>query len=343
MKIFQIITLSELGGAQSVLLHLANSLAEEGHEVFVVAGGEGAMWDALDERVRRVKVSALRRDVSPRDIVVWLRLVLLGIRHKPDVVHLHSSKAGALGRLAFPRRKIIYTVHGFDSIRVAYRRFLPVEKLLKGRTRAIVAVSEYDRRNLAEEGIVRNVVTIRNGIEPIANNELRIMGEQFDPHKKTVLTIARTDPPKRYPLFEEVAHALPHYNFVWIGNRTAPPDPLPNVTLLGEIPAAGRYYAAADLCMLASDYEGLPMTIIEAMSLARPVVASDVGGVSEIVRDGENGFCVDNTHAAFAEKISLILENDSLRRRLGRRSKKIFEAELTASKMVEQYLKVYQS
>jgi glycosyltransferase involved in cell wall biosynthesis len=212
---------------------------------------------------------------------------------------------------------------------------------LKNRARAIVAVSEYDRRNLIAEDIDSNVVMIRNGI--VAVRVARRLKLPVDPAQKTVLTIARTDPPKRYALFEEIARLLPHYNFVWIGNRTTPPDPPANVRLMGEIPDAAKYYALADLCLLASDYEGLPMTIIEAMSLARPVVASDVGGVGEIVRNGQNGYCLRNDAGPFAEKIALILKNDTLARDMGRRSKKIFEAELTASKMVESYLKIYRS
>jgi glycosyltransferase involved in cell wall biosynthesis len=342
MKIFQIITLSELGGAQSVVLELADAMAAAGHEVWVVAGGDGAMWNALNDRVHRVKIGALRRGVSPLDALVWLRLLWLGLRHRPDVVHLHSSKIGALGRLAFRRRKIVYTVHGFDSIRVAWRRFLPLEKALKNRARVIVAVSEYDRRNLAEEGIDGNVVTIYNGIAPVKKSD-RTKNWPVERGKKTVLTIARTDPPKRYDLFERIARALPRHNFVWIGNRTAPLNPPANLFALGEIPDAARFYSDADLCVLPSDFEGLPMTIIEAMSAGLPVVASRVGGISEIVRNDENGYTVVNTVSAFAERIDQILSHPDTARQMGLASKAIFEAELNSAKMVEKYLNLYQS
>ncbi len=338
MKIFQIITLSELGGAQSVLLNLVNRLAGE-HELFVIAGGECPLWEALDKRVKRIPLRSLRRSVSPLDIWVWIKLLWLGIRHRPEIVHLHSSKAGILGRLAFPRKKIVYTVHGFDSVRVAYRRFLPIEKALKNRAKAIVAVSGYDRCNLLKEGIDRHLFTVYNGIAPLAEDQsLRI---PVPAHKKTVLTIARIDPQKKYSLFEETARALPGYNFVWIGNRTFPPNPPANVFCLGEIPNAARYYALGDLCLLPSNYEGLPMTIIEAMSLAKPVVASDVGGISEIVYNGENGYCLENDAALFTEKIVEILETPGLYREMSRASKRIFDAELTAEKMTNRYLEIY--
>lgn len=79
-----------------------------------------------------------------------------------------------------------------------------------------------------------------------------------------------------------------------------------NVYFLGNIPDAGRYNSIADLFILPSNYEGLPMVILEVMSAGKPVVASNVGGISEIVVNGENGYVVENTPQAFAEKISCI-------------------------------------
>jgi len=340
MKIFQIITLSELGGAQSVVLNLANNLATE-HEVFVIAGGDGAMWKQLDDRVKQIKIKSLKRSISPLDFFVWLKLFWLRLKYRPDIVHLHSSKIGILGRLAFAKKKTVYTVHGFDSIRVAYRKFLPIEKLLKDQAKAIVAVSNYDYNNLISENIRKNIFTVYNGISPISvHNTLPKLPISHD--KKTVLTIARLDPPKRYSLFEEIAKILPQYNFVWIGNKTIPPSPPQNVYCLGEISNAAQYNTLADLCLLPSDYEGLPMTIIEAMSAGKPVIASDVGGISEIVHNGENGYCLKNNAELFTEKIVDILENKVLYEKMSQNSKQIFEKQLTIEKMVEGYLKIYQ-
>jgi len=339
MKIFQIITLSELGGAQSVALNLANSLVKE-HHVFVIAGGKGAMWEQLDKRVKQIKIKSLKRSISPLDFFVWIKLLWLNIKYRPDIAHLHSSKIGILGRLAFSKKKIVYSVHGFDSIRIAHRKFLPIEKLLKNRAKAIVAVSRYDYNNLISENIKQNVFTVFNGIASVSLN--KPLTFPVIPNKKTILTIARIAPPKKYSLFEDVAKMLPQYNFVWIGNKTSPPNPPQNVFCLGEIPNAASYNALADLCLLPSNYEGLPMTIIEAMSVAKPVVASNVGGISEIVHNGENGYCLENNAELFAEKIVEILENENLYVRMSQKSKQIFEEQLTIEKMIEQYLKIYQ-
>lgn len=165
MKIFQIITRTDLGGAQSVVVNLANELCKD-HEVIVAAGeGDGKMWKLLAPSIKREEISSLHRALSPiNEIKTLFALRRLYGKYKPDIIHLHSSKVGILGRIAFPKLKIVYTVHGFDSIRIAYRQYLPLERILQGYCKMIVGVSEYDGWNLRGEGIRRNVRVIYNGI-----------------------------------------------------------------------------------------------------------------------------------------------------------------------------------
>ena len=149
MKIMQVITRSELGGAQTVVVQLANELSKN-HDVVLVAGeGDGKMWDMVSPRVVREHCPHLQRKISlTQDLKAAIALRRIYKKHNPDVVHLHSSKAGTLGRLIFPTKKVVYTVHGFDSIRIAFRRFLTIERTLQHLCRAIVGVSNYDRKHL---------------------------------------------------------------------------------------------------------------------------------------------------------------------------------------------------
>ena len=345
MKIMLVITRSELGGAQSVVVQLANYLSAC-HDVVLVAGeGDGKMWDMVSERVVKEHCPHLQRSLSLKnDLLAIGELRRIYRRHRPDVVHLHSSKAGVLGRVVFPRKRSIYTVHGFDSVRIANRRFLPVEKLLQRRCSAIVAVSNYDEKNLRSEGITHSVSTIYNGISvPDCSNLCDIAA--FGKYDKVVLSIARVMPQKLPKLFIDVARLLPDYGFVWIGNLEEVTEygTLPeNCHFVGNIPNAGAYCSQANLFMLASNYEGLPMVIIEAMSQGLPVVASDVGGVSEIVRNGENGYVLENDAQMFARRISEILEDEQKCKTFGDRSLQIFREELTVERMVEGYMKIYE-
>lgn len=342
MKILQVITLCKLGGAQSVVVNLANELCKD-HEVIVAAGeGDGKMWNLLAPSIKREEISSLHRALSPiNEIKTLFALRRLYRKYKPDIIHLHSSKVGILGRIAFPKLKIIYTVHGFDSIRIAYRKYLPVERFLQNYCRAIAGVSVYDRNKMLEEGIKNNVQVVYNGISV----PCKLGGDPFEEmreYKRKVLCIARLSPPKDVGLFLKVAGLLPQYAFIWIGNQYEYTQEHPsNVFFMGSLPNAGAYNEYADLFMLSSNYEGLPMTIIEAMSFGKPVVASNVGGISEIVVNGENGYTVENIPDVFAEKIEYILENSDIYNQFSRNALERFKEDLTVDKMVGEYLKIY--
>jgi len=344
MKILLVITRSELGGAQTVVVQLANKLCEH-HQVILAAGeGDGKMWDMVSSPVIKEKCPHLQRAISSiNDFYAILELRKIYNRHNPDVIHLHSSKAGTLGRLIFPTKKIVYTVHGFDSVRIAFRKFLPIERLLQYFCNAIVGVSEYDKIHLIEERITHNVYTVHNGIAIPDTSRLQNI-DALKQKKKTILSIARVFPQKKTDLFIKVARMLPEYNFVWIGNQHEVTEygELPeNCHFVGNIPNAGAYCSQADLFMLPSNYEGLPMVIIEAMSLGKPIIASDVDGISEIVKNGENGYVLENKAEVFAEKIRLVLEDDETYRKFCKKSHEYYESKLTVEKMVAEYMKIY--
>lgn len=341
MRILQIVTLCELGGAQSVVANIANSLCGD-HEVVVASGeGDGKMWSMLDGRVNRVHCKHLVRKPSVlNDFRTLYDFWQLNRKFKPDIIHLHSSKAGILGRLAFPRKKVVYTVHGFDTVRIANRRFLMLEKMMQRCCSSIVAVSKYDERNLLAEKINNNVSVVYNGASvPVIDGNISLGVP--DRYKKVVLCIARVSYPKNHLLYMDVARLLPQYAFAWIGNKEPIADAPENVFFLGNIPNAAMYSSLADIFVLPSEYEGLPIVIIEAMSLGKPIVASNVGGISELVESDVNGYTLENNVAQFAEKIEYILENRGVYENMAKASKEIYDKNLTVDKMVGAYKEIY--
>ncbi|WP_073342849.1 glycosyltransferase [Bacteroides congonensis] len=340
MRILQIITLSELGGAQSVVVNLANKLSEN-NEVIVMAGeGDGKLWNMLYATVKQVHCKHLRRALSPiNDFLTIIDFQKVYWELKPDIIHLHSSKVGILGRMVFPKKKTVYTVHGFDSIRIAYRKYLPIEKFFQKRCKAIVGVSNYDRQKLWDEGITNNVYCVFNGIyQPQGDVAMKVAHR----YAKKVLCIARVSKQKKFDLFLETAKILPQYAFIWIGNQEEMKNLPKNVFCLGNIPNAGIYNKETDLFMLASNYEGLPMVILEAMSFGKPVVASRVGGISEVIENDVNGYTVDNTAEAFADKIQYVLEDDYVYKLFSANTLHRFNESLTVDKMVKAYMDIYQ-
>lgn len=354
MKILHVITLSELGGAQSVILNLAKSSVEDGHEVMVASSEGGDLWNELPDQVKKQTIPSLQRAIKlSKDWQVVKELKAVYQSFEPDVVHLHSSKIGILGRLAFPKSKTIYTVHGFDSIRIAFRKFLYLEKLFQYMGKHIVAVSKYDHDNLLAEGISRNVSYIYNGIsdfseEPSPNNDdwdfSRLKKTLQESTKFNVLCIARLAPPKRFDLFCETAELLKDHdvNFYWVGNKQTVDSIPANVHCLGELTNAHRLLPFSHVFMLSSDYEGMPMSILEALCYGVPVVASAVGGIGEVLNQ-KNGFALKNEAKLFSEQILSYKHNSIDYERAKTDARKSYLNHFTVSKMYHSYLSLYKS
>lgn len=352
MKIFYIITLADLGGAQSVVINLANKAIDDGFDVFVISEQSGPMWDILDSKITKIKIKELERKINPiKEIKVLWKLKQLYKEFNPDVVHLHSSKIGLLGRLAFPWKKIVYTVHGFDSIRIAFKKFLPIERFLQSRTKFIVGVSKYDVVKMKEERITHNVTYIYNGIKDFSLEQNKSVNESLidffvrerEQGTFIVLCIARLSPQKKFDLFCDVAEKMranKNIKFVWIGNNYFPKNLPDNVFCLGEAKNAFYYLKFADIFMLPSNYEGLPMSIIEALCSSVPVLASDVGGVSEILND-KNGYALKNIPEFFVNKLQDFYEGTLNYESFKKNARESFENYFTVDAMYNSYKKLY--
>lgn len=315
MRIFQIVAASEFGGAQTVVANLLEATAS-GNEVFLLYGGDGSAWENLDSKITKIKISEHRKNLSFKDISIFLRFIYYRFKYKPDIVHLHSSKAGALGRMAFNRKKVIYTMHGFDSILVAYPKFLFLEKLLKYRANRIVGVSQYDVDHLKEQGISKNVDLVYNGLidyttktYPQSKSIIDKLNDIRLQYPHLIMCISRISKQKKFDLFVDIAKQLPNYAFVWIGNKEEIEGLPTNVYCLGEAPSAHIYLRYADIFILPTNYEGLPVSVLEALSYGVPVVASAVGGIPEVL-NGENGFAVENNVESFEKSINYLLQPD---------------------------------
>lgn len=352
MRILHIITNTELGGAQKVCIDLCRSAVEDGNEVAVTSMSGGYLWEQLPKEVKQYQLKNMVKPIKlGKDFKVYFELKKVKREFKPDIIQLHSSKAGVLGRLVGlgMSKHVVYTVHGFDSIRLKHRIFLPLEKILQHFCGGIVGVSDYDNKNLHSEKIHKNVCTIYNGI-----SESSISPEKQFPfdvkNKKVVLSIARIAPPKDLQMFLHVAKKFDaeKYLFVWIGGDPEHSldevykiyDVPENVVLMGDVANASRYINLCDLFVLFSNFEGLPMTIIEAMSQKKAVVASNVGGIYELV-DDSNGKLIENEVEIAASEIKRILDDDELRKIMEEKSYEKYKQNFTLEKMWSSYKKLY--
>lgn len=354
VRILHLVTRSGIGGAQTVIASLAEASSHWGHEVLVASGpeGGGSAWTELDTRVERVEVPSLVRRVDPQlDVRALLAIRALYLRWRPDIVHLHTSKAAALGRLApgVPRDRIVYTMHGYQQLSVANRKLLPVDRALRRRSAAIVAVSHSDAREMRADGY--RAMVIPNGCADVrlmpgpgtevadAIAAVRLRG------LPVVMMIARDAVPKRVDLARAAArHLQGRAEVVWIGGSPAKGDPA-NFTAL-ESGHAASCLQMADVFLLLSDHEGMPAALLEAMSAGLPSVVSAVDGCLETLGVGapgsaEAGIAVPNELDAITRELAALCEDLPRRVTMGARARRRWDEAFTLHRMASDYTALY--
>ena len=363
MKVVYVVTRSdEIGGAQIHVRDLATRLSRKGHEVIVVAGGNGLLFEHLQQlNIPYYRLPSLIRPIRPvKELEALYHLIRLLRRECPDLVSLHSSKSGLLGRIAsFPAKApAVFTAHGWafteGTPRMPRLFYMALEKMAAPLARRLITVSRFDRE-LAQEcrvGKPEQLITIHNGMPDIAEELLAtpekepvrmVMVARFSgqkDHQTLLQALAQIGTSQEWSLEligtgpgrEEVARQVRDLGFE------------DRVEFAGEVDDVAQRLAHGQLFILTSNWEGLPRSIIEAMRAGLPVVASDVGGVSEMVRDGENGFLVEPGNVEqLSERLRELMADSELRKRMGRRSRDCYEKGFRFEEMVENTLEVYRA
>ena len=360
MKIAYVITRSEpMGGAQVHVRDLSFALTREGHDVTVLTGGSGHFTEGLaDHGVSWLSVPNLQlpiRPVADARALGQLRAALK--RLKPDLVSTHSSKAGVLGRLAARSLglPVIFTAHGWAFTPGTPRRtaalYRCLERSVAPLATRIITVSDFDRDLAIREGVAATdrVVTIHNGV-PDIGPELRA-----SPTRSPVrlIMVARFEQQKDHrTLLESLAGLTDlswHLDLVGGGPFLPAARSLSErlgldrrVQFWGARRDVAHRLADAQVFLLISNWEGFPRSVLEAMRAGLPVVASDVGGVSESVEQETTGFLVPRGDVGeLRAGLRRLLTDSELRGRLGsegrRRYEERFRFELTTAKTVAIY------
>lgn len=313
--------------------------------------------------VRCVEVPMARALSPAADLRAFGRLLRVLREGRFDVVHAHSSKAGALGRLAawlvgVPR--IVYTPHVyyFAARSGAAGLFFRLIEWVAGMvTSKVVAVSPGQREAAIRSGVVRpkGIVVVENGVDasafdgpPDRGSARRRLGVALD--RPVAAMVARLAPRKRCDLFLRVAarvrDRIPEACFLVAGDgeergrleRLCDELGLRDcVEFLGHVEDPRPVYAASDVVVLTSSHEGLPYVLLEAMAAARPVVVTDVPGARDAVRHGHNGFLASADDAAgLARFVARLMVDEELRVRMGRRGRDLVERRFSLTRSLEE-------
>lgn len=360
LRVAYVITRSDsIGGAHIHIRDLALALRARGGEPFVVVGGEGPFTEELQRReIPYRSLRHLRRAIHPwHDAAAFFELRTVLQELHPDLVSTHSAKAGWLAPLAAAPLHIpcIQTTHGWSFTTgvptLAARCYSWIERIGVLSADRVIAVCDYDRQLALQYRVApaEKLTTVHNGMPDVAP-ELRRVTESSPVR---LVMVARFEMQKDHGTLLRALAGLRGraWGLDLIGDG---PDRAQILALAQELGIADRVQflgarndvaeqlARSQVFLLISRWEGFPRSILEAMRAGLPVVASDVGGVSESVVEGVTGFLVPpGDVAALQSRLELLLEFPALRRRLGRAGRTRYEAQFTFDHMFERTARMY--
>ena len=379
-KILLCITKPAAGGAQKYLYDIATRLPPNEFETVGIAGGQGPLFDRLHEKnIRTISIPGLGRDINPfNEIRAFCHLVKIFITEKPDIIHLNSSKMGAMGALAAFASKlltlnfkprVIFTVHGwgFREDRNALQRgiIFAVSWLAAFFHNHTITINSADHAD-ARAFIPRNKISlIPLGIsspEFLSREQSRTFFSKLCStpiNSKTFLigTTAELTKNKGLSHLIDAMHNLLasapqtkiHCVIMGEGEQR---DHLAkqikahnleqHISLAGFVTDAYRYLPGLDLFALSSVKEGLPYALMEAMEAGLPVVATRVGGVPDLISHGKNGLLAPakDSHA-LAAYFNDLLSSAEKRRTLGQRAKQTILTRHSLERMIEKTSRLY--
>lgn len=360
MKVVHIITRSDnVGGAQVHLLDLCKGLQLAGIQTTVLVGGEGEFTSLLRTAgLDYISIPTLVRPIRPwADMGALRQIVRILSRLQPDVVCTHSSKAGWLGRIAAGVLGIpsIHTAHGWaftEGVPSPKKELYAVaEALVSRQTSMIITVSKFDRELAIRHkvGDPRKIVAIHNGVRDVSASELA----RPDLQPPRIIMVARLEPPKDPIALLRALAGLK--DLAWdldiVGDgplRSAVQSSIielgleRRVRLLGSRRDVARLLSQAQVFVLVSKWEGFPLSVLEAMRSRLPVIASDVGGVSEAVDDGRTGYLVKRgDEALLRERLKSVLLSPNMRWSMGEAGRSVYERRFRLEHMVAKTIQVY--
>jgi len=349
-------------------MSITRGLMERGHQVWVACNDDENASRFEEAGAAVVCPPLWLRPINPLDVSPFLYLTGLCLKEKFDLVATHTSKGGFLGRFAARLAgvpHIVHHAHGFSFNKVlsprAHRFFVGLERLAARAGDFIISVNDQHRCMAIDLGVVEpeGICTVHNGIDlrPFCQTDgsaaRRRLG--FEDSDLLIGALGRLAPQKGFiylmramPL---VLAAVPAARLVMIGEGPLEEElkgearnlgVADRVHFLGFRRDVPDLLAAFDVFALPSLWEGLSISLIEALAAARPIVATDIDGNREVIEHGETGLLVPPADVpALAGALGKVLLDRPLAARLGASARRSAEARFSFERMVEQNLAVY--
>jgi glycosyltransferase involved in cell wall biosynthesis len=371
VKVMQIIARMNVGGPAVIVAELMRGLDKSAFEQILVTGycdeNEADYLDTVATDIKATRIAGLGRSVSLiADLKAFFGLVSLIRKFKPDVIHTHTAKAGVLGRLASllaGRGAVrVHTFHGhllhgyFSGLMT--KLVILIEKFFAARTSVLIAIGSKVRDDLVAVGIGNahkyrvffpGLPAPKSISKTTAQSALGISAETL-----YITFVGRLTQIKRPDRLLDVAQECKarglDIRFLVAGegelfesSKARCEREQLNVTFLGWRKDIDQIFAASDIAILTSDNEGIPLTLIQAAQAALPIVATNVGSISDIVINESTGYLTQTNAAAMADAIEKLVRDGQLRKMMGDAGKARATQYFSLERMIKDHSDLYRS
>lgn len=360
MNVLILITRGDtIGGAQMHVKDIAKKLQDDGHEVTVLFGKKGLFSELLASLgINYCVVDQLVREINIVQDLKALKSIVNKIKSmQPDIIAIHSSKVGIIGRIAakITATPVVFTAHGWSFTegvspkkRMLYRW---IEKFGMFFSDKVITVSNYDKQLALKKGVGsdRKIFTIQNGIHDI-NKSFFSSPEKSPPN---IIMVARFQNQKDHLSLIKALHKLKDlkWNLQLVGEDGGMQQSVKDlvtelkmgerIEFLGSRSDVDELLSNSHIFILTSFWEGLPLSILEAMRAGLPVIVSNVGGVNEAVINGETGFVV-NDFENLVKSLEVLIQSPETREKMGKLGRKRYVRYFTFDQMYDSIYALYQ-
>jgi glycosyltransferase involved in cell wall biosynthesis len=370
-KVFHVLAGGPWGGGAVVVLALTQALIQIGCQVWVLCLEDLVAHRFAEAGAQVVRCDTWRREISPlRDLITCWQLFRFCLRKRFDLVVTHTSKGGFLGRIAarlagVPR--IIHTAHGFAwhefTSSAATRFYTMLERIAAHFCDLVISVNHEDRLDAINRQIVspEKIVTVPNGIDVnrFSAAQLPTLRQQLAGTRDSFVigAVGRLAPQKGFKYLILAMPAIlakyPNCRLVVVGSGPLEtklrslaclclPQEVDRCEFLGFRTDIPELLGCFDVFVQSSLWEGLSITLLEAMAAAKPIVATDIKGTREVITDGVDGLLIEPADpTALADAIVELLQNRERARMMGIQARETIRQHFSQEAMVQNTLQLY--
>ncbi len=357
------------GGVEEYLYLLLNDLSDEFENILIASEKYKKSIDRFEKLVSKIYIVPMIREINIKsDLKAVIEVKKILKIEKPDIVYLHSSKAGAIGRIAlwFNRKvKILYNAHGWyfnaDISNKKKKVFALIEKILALRTDKIINISksEYDSAINYKIAKPDKMCIIENGIDfsKFKGNEKYREETRckygIKENEKVIGVVGRLteqkDPITSIKAFELINKDNKDVKFMFIGDGELKDEVVNyakehklenNIIITGWVNDTEKYIPALDIAILPSRWEGFGLVLLEYMACDKPIIATNVGGIPNIIKDTENGYLIETgAYDQLYKRIKELLNNPDKVKEIVENNKR-YREKFDIKKLVDAHKKI---